>query len=505
MSKKPSSLLALCMATLLLFAPSTNQADLSELTVSEFDHSYSSLSNTLVFFLNSRLKASQRFINDRLPAVLDLLAKQHPQLRFLKVDVQRPGTGLKGDPLFFRHNVYLFPTVRLYMKGVGMNIQGLLTAAHISNVVSKKLAALPVLISTSHGIDKLDKTVINLIYYTTNDDIKSWLETLAQRFNFFTFAQVNNLAALEDYAKKNNAVLDLASPLLMVMRVPHDPNLPVYNDRNPSIKSILRFIHRSRHLSWTYFSNSSLKLIEESLNSIVLFLYDSEEDNAKQLSAVKELSEKSKGDRPTLLIHRSNTNGIEFLESLGFDVPSKPTLFVITRKHDAKFNKYILDEKTEINLENLNEFVADCEEDKYPKHYKSEALPSKRLYPNVEPLVGSNIDEKVFFSEDKHHLVFFYTSLSVNQLPHFQKLAEKLKHESIGFYMFDHEHNESLKVKDKFEDSIVLYSKLLKVEKVFHLVDDFDGKGIGDFLKKHMAKDTLLNRLVEGINFTADL
>ena len=495
------------IALTILLALGTIQADIQLTTVKDFLERSDSLTNTLVFFTKSKVKKSKAFVETQLTPLVAELSKALPKLTVLQVEATNPEGKVKGDQLFLKHNVFDYPTVKFYLDGMQMQLLGPLTANFIVAEVNKKIYAVPSQVASLDSLKKMDDNKINIIYYTENEEIKGWMNALAKRFHFYGFIQVDKKSVIEAYAKEHRAELDLNKPLLMLAKKPHDPLLFLFMEDSTDFKSntIAEFIRRAKRVLWTYFNNKSAKMIDDTLNTVLLYLYDSEGDSKDALAVIRAYAESKNGGKPTLLIERSNANGVEFLQSVGFPVPSVPTLYLITKKNDFKFNKYILDSNTTIDKATLKEFVADCEANRYPKHYKSEKLPDGRIYPNVEVVVGLNVDEKVFKAKEKHHLIFFYTGLTANQLPHFQNLAAALVHESVDFFMFNHDKNEGMRVKDKFEDSIVLFSQKLKVEKVFELKDSFDSKAMGVFLKKHLSKDGDVHKVLEKINFETDL
>lgn len=495
------------IALTILLALGTIQADIQLTTVKDFLERSDSLTNTLVFFTKSKVKKSKAFVETKLTPLVAELSKALPKLTVLQVEATNPEGKVKGDQLFLKHNVYDYPTVKFYLDGMQMQLLGPLTANFIVAEVNKKIYAVPSQVASLDSLKKMDDNKINIIYYTENEEIKGWMNILAKRFHFYGFIQVDKKSVIEAYAKEHRAELDLNKPLLMLAKKPHDPLLFLFMEDSTDFKSntIAEFIRRAKRVLWTYFNNKSAKMIDDTLNTVLLYLYDSEGDSKDALAVIRAYAEAKNGGKPTLLIERSNANGVEFLQSVGFPVPSVPTLYLITKKNDFKFNKYILDSNTTIDKATLKEFVADCEANRYPKHYKSEKLPDGRIYPNVEVLVGSNIEQKVFEEKEKHHLVIFYSAVTAKQLPQFQKLAKSLEHEKIDFWMFDHDKNENRLVKSSYEDAIVLYNQILKVKKVFVLDDHFDGKGLGRFLRKHLAKDQEISAILEKINFETDL
>lgn len=160
---------------------------------------------------------------------------------------------------------------------------------------------------------------------------------------------------------------------------------------------------------------------------------------------------------------------------------------------------------TKLTYAKLNDFVEDCTDEIYPKHYRSEDRPSADLYRNMKTLVGMTIEPEVFTEKDLYYLVFVYNQRTVSALPKFQHLAEKFENEKVRFYIFDSDKNENRNVRPSHEGKIILFQRKQKLMKTFTLDKSLSLKGIREFMQKSLRKDRELLETLQNSQWMTDL
>lgn len=512
MSKTTFIILSLVLGLMTDF---TVQAQLQELTASEVLNFKTLHPDSLVFFVDSREKTSQAFLDVQLKELTQKIQESFPDLKLLLADQKNILKDAKSsklgtqDPLWTKLKIFDFPTITLYSEGNPAHFYAYKNLDKFMIALKARLDARVTEISDPSGAVSQDSKNLAVFYFSTKSKVEKTVKKIAKQYFTKSFYKVENAETLISFANsKGLEIKRTADPLIISYRQEDESVRRMTADEKEKglTRAFHSFIHRSSvTLAGDFDKYSVDKLNNEFHDTIILTV--NKEQYASQISYIKKRAEKKYKKLFALVIDEANQEGKDFLESLGLPV-TYPGAYYLTKKLSGKYAKYIMDDPEKMTSKTLREFISDSKEDVNLQFYRTEAEPSTDLYPNVKTLVGSTIDNHIFESKenrDLHHVIFFYDHYTSTALPQFALLADKLRHEKIKFYIFNTDSNESDNVKSSHEGNILLFSKGLKVKKTFMLPNKESVKGLSKFLEKNLKKDGQLGQALEEALLHQDL
>jgi hypothetical protein len=459
--------------------------------------------DTLVFILNKAGKKSKTIL-DQLPEMAKKLKTAFPSLKIASVD--KSAGANNEDILFENFNVVTFPSLIFFKHGVKMGFTEAITLQNIQNYLKPRFTAAIKNANTVLEIGKHTGDVFTVYFYTEDKSLDDWFKGTSAKFPRYNFVRVANTKIFHEFASKYYASVDQSLKTVVAARRFHDDSLMfLQNADNVTRTVITKFIRRSEKPYWTYFSNNSINLIEQSDKHVTLFVFDNQTEKSA-LDTARNLSIVYYDDMISILVDRSAEKGIELLESLGLPT-GQSDIFMVYKEVNGAYVKYVGNKNSTNTSEGVSEFMEKALQSEWKAYYPSEEPPSKDLFEGVTTLVGKTISSQVFKEKDNFHVVFMYDQQTASQIPAFQKISKQLKHEKLKFYIYNSQKNEHPHVDPLHHGTVVLYSnvKKLKIEKAMPFEQHLKATELRDFLKKTLAKDEHVSKYLETIVVNDDL
>lgn len=495
----------------LAIVPNAMQADAPiwvNTTVEEFVVGGKNASDSIYFIVDSKKKESQKFVTEKLPEISQKLQKAYPTLKQFFVDARNKGHNSTIDKLFDTHAIIEYPSICLFMYGVKTLFDGPFAADTLVEKVGKRLGSFPLDLATMSALKQIPTGKLTIFYFTTVESLNILAKGLASRYYKLQFVKVQSKDLIDQIAKENGFKLEPWSETLFISRRHEDGYMKQFIPKKLpiTINQLSRFIESAGRNLFADFGPATIQDIDSfmTITEGSLFYTCTRANSTKQLEILAKLPQKVQNKVMVRIVDENNQLGQEFLQSVGFPKQS-PGVFMITKRYDGKYNKYIMSNSDKPTLSNLEDFAEDCMDGEHPKHYKSEEIPSTEMFKYVSTLVGKNIHEKVFKDKTHHHIIFVLDKYTKAVLPKFQLLAEKFRHEKVLFYTFDTDANENRHIKPQHEGTILFVSKRLHQKKSFQLDKSLSLSKFGAFLEEVVKKDNEVLELVRKSNFWQDL
>ena len=486
-----------------LIALSSVQASILEWTHKELLENSKTADDTLVFIVNKAGKKSKALL-DQLPDTVSKLRSAFPSLKIVTVD--KAAGAENEDILFENFNVVTYPALMFFKKGVKMGFTDTINLQNIEKYLKPRFTTAIKDAKTVLDIGKLTGDIFTVYFYTEDKELDSWFSGAAAKFPRYNFVRVANTKIFHEFAAKYYASVDQSLKTVVAARRFHDDSLMFLQNADKVTRTVItKFIRRSEKPYWTYFSNNSINLIDQSDKHVTLFVFDNQTQK-EALDTARNMSVVYYDDMISILVDRTAEKGIEMLQSLGLPV-DQSDIFMVYKEVNGAYVKYVGKKDSAKSPDGVREFIEKALQTEWKPYYPSEEPPSKDLFEGVTTLVGKTISSHVFKQKDNFHVVFMYDQQTANQIPGYQKIAKQLKHEKIKFYIYNSEKNEHPNVDPLHHGTVVLYSnvKKLKIEKAFPFEQHLKATELRDFLKKTLAKDEQVAKYLETIVVNDDL
>ena len=486
-----------------LLLVSSLHASVLEWTHKELLDNSKTADDTLVFVLNKASKKSNAIL-EQLPEIATKLRTAFPSLKVVSVD--KSAGAENEDILFENFNIVTYPALLFFKQGVKMGFTETINLQNIEKYLKPRFNAAIKDAKSVLDIGKHTGDVFTVYFYTEDKSLDDWFRGAAAKFPRYNFVRVANTKIFHEFASKYYASVDQSLKTVIAARRFHDDSLMFLQNADKAARTVItKFIRRSEKPYWTYFSNNSINLIDQSDKHVTLFLFNNQTDKAA-LDVARNLSIVYYDDMISILVDRSSEKGIEMLQSIGLPV-DQSDIFMVYKEVNGAYVKYVGNKDSAKTADGVREFIEKALQTEWKPYYPSEEPPSKDLFEGITTLVGKTISSHVFKEKDNFHVVFMYDQQTANQIPSFHKISKQLKHEKIKFYVYNGEKNEHPRVDPLHHGTVVLYSnvKKLKIEKAFPFEQHLKATELRDFLKKTLVKDEHISKYLETVVVNDDL
>lgn len=429
----------------------------SEMSISEFHEASHNADNWVVFFVDTLKPDSGNEVISGLTASLE---KTLPQLKFVRVDHQNPGTfKLEDDALFDKHSVFEYPSAKLFKKGIAIHLEYPAKEAKLVKQINSKLGNTIRQVNSIREAEEISAHHLTIFYSLTDSGLQPVMEGLAAKYHQLYFIKTTAAVIKQLLTAQALEAVEVGG-ITLVTRRNTDSHFHIFNPKGgvTDAHSLSSFIFDQTRINWMNYTERVNDKIKKLDSGVVLFYYDQSTD-MPQVEILKKAIRKQEHSLFLVLFEKGNQQAIEYLEMVGFPTSSVPGLFMMVKTMEGKVLKHKFNQaKEKISQKTVREFTEDCLENMYPIYYKSEEVAPATALANVEVLIGKTILKKVIENSDDHHVVFFYDEITEKHLPAFDAIAGGLKHQNLKFYVMNMRLNEHPKVGLRFHGKIVLYS-----------------------------------------------
>lgn len=398
------------------------------------------------------------------------LKEEESKIRLAKVDATIE------SKLAEQFSIRGYPTLKLFRDGKPSEYSGGRTSGEIINWLKKKSGPPAKTISSVDEVNKLkadnDVAVIGLFKDPSSADAKAFLEVAAS-IDDFPFVITSDDAIYKE--------LELSKDGIVLFKK-FDEGRENFAGEYVA-EEISKFVKgNSMPLVIEFTQETAQKIFGGEIKTHLLF-FSSHSDSSYEgfTTLLKNVAKQFKSKLIFVTIDTDSEDNERILDFFGLKKEESPALRVI--KLDEDMTKY-KPSKSEINEENVKEFVSDFLEGKLKPHLLSQDIPEDWDKGAVKVLVSKNFDE-VAFDKSKNVLVEFYAPWCghCKQLePIYQELGDRFKDDpSVVIAKMDATANELEHTKIQSFPTIKLFKK--EANEVVEYAGERNLEGLSKFVE----------------------
>ena len=434
------------------------------LTDDNFDSFISSHDNVLVKFYAPWCGHCQKMAPEYSKAAYTL---EKENLYLAQVD------GTVNKQLVSKFEIMRYPTIKLFSKGNIINYKSARTEKVFINWMRKKTGPSTLLLNTEEEIEKVRKGGdICLVFFGDDKEALSNYEAVAQNNDEYQFITCNNEKLYETYQIKKDT-------LVLFKHFEDGKSILTDNFSKDNIENFIATFSSPLVMS---FNEKAAQTIFTNHKPGLIIYRDINSDTKDYESLMREVAIHLGGKIQAVVTGINGKLEKTLAEYTNVVKSDLPTVRIADTTKELK--KYIM--HSEINKENILQFVKDWQEKKIKPYYKSEEIPFEQKG-NVYTIVGKTFQQNII-DNDKDVLVKFYSPSCAHckkLAPVYEELAKKYKSNSkLLIAEFDGTKNEAEDIHIKGYPPIRFWPAGKKRTPI-----DFSGertlKNLEDFIKKH--------------------
>ena len=380
--------------------------DITVLTEATFDKAIAKYEHILVMFYAPWCGHCKKF-KPELEKAAAILRKENLYVAKVDATVEKK--------LAEKYGVRGYPTVKFFKKGIAIDYTGGRKEAEVLNWVRKKSGPATRPLKTLEELEqfKTNNTVC-IVYFGTNEEEKKIFEAVANKNDDYQFAYVED----KEVAEKANEKMGF-----VVLYKKFDEKRDEISGFKEKELSDFVAIKSQKRVS-TFDDKTTQIVFGENQPTICYFGEKGEKwDEAEKLLekiADKAIEKKLK----VTMTEIKDGMGKRIAEYIGVKKADLPSIRIIDTRKEMK--KYIME--TEINEQNILEFMEGWVKGTLKRHLKSQEEPKENKGPILE-IVGKTFQREVIENDKDVMLVFYapWCGHCKKLLPEYEKAANKLK------------------------------------------------------------------------------
>ena len=466
---------ALSLLTGVLLCVLSRSALIPSLPISDLVETYHRYSDLLVLFVDTNTTTSLQFIT-QIRSEIEIIDRKYSFMHIALADKYTSSSNENAVLEVF--DILSVPAVVYFKNGVQINLKRNknISTRRLYDFLTRMVTKYPTVADSLEQLQIIEKedSRSKVYYFTEDQTVHEWMVGFACKYPHILFVHVKKRADLirlaetqqiplfndEDQSESSNSTNSTRRSLVVGSRG-YDGILFNYNySPELSLKQTEKFIQNFKKLYWTFASKKTIPRMMTVEKHFLLYVFDPK--SKKDIEMVDKLRVGLNPyfeDLEVVFAVAGCKSTDKLAEKIGLPLidsnRSSARAFVVRYADAGRFNKFIADPTTVLDLQLLLKFIFSSIDSKGAKHYKTEedylemakwdtglanifALNKTSKWKRVS---GSMFGGEVIRAPSNHVLVFFLDTEASEHLPRLDALALKIP-SCVSLTYFDTRLNE---------------------------------------------------------------